>query len=263
MVSSKLSPAFKTVCGDLLTALKLSGRMNTVSLWPGAGAQSIWLAPARAVEGQEQWKTANVENQAVLLYNDIDDEADGPLQQIAPPQRIDPPKPSAAHESGMQSAERQMMMISGQFQAQMGENDTQSAASGKAIGQRKQQGDTATYHFVEHSADMLRFIGVQLLDLYPKIYDTRRALHLEGDDGERMWIKIDPDQTEAVEEINNAGGAKNPAFKFVCGGGIGILLGVGLFLALNICGVNFGNMETIVILGIPCCLGLMSSYIIF
>ncbi len=68
---------------------------------------------------------------------------------------------------------------------------------------------------------------------------------------------------EAVEEINNAGGAKNPAFKFVCGGGIGILLGVGLFLALNICGVNFGNMETIVILGIPCCLGLMSSYIIF
>ena len=165
-------------------------------------SRAPWLAPARAVEGQEQWKTANVENQAVLLYNDIDDEADGPLQQIAPPIRIDPPKPSAAHESGMQSAERQMMMISGQFQAQMGENDTQSAASGKAIGQRKQQGDTATYHFVEHSADMLRFIGVQLLDLYPKIYDTRRALHLEGDDGERMWIKIDPDQTEAVEEIN-------------------------------------------------------------
>jgi hypothetical protein len=84
----------------------------------------------------------------------------------------------------MQTAERQQMMISGQFQAQMGENDTQSAASGKAIGERQQQGETATYHFVEHMSDMERAIGVQLLDLYPKIYDTERALHVMGDDGE-------------------------------------------------------------------------------
>lgn len=162
-----------------------------------------WLAPSRAIEGQEQWKTANVDNFAVLTYNDVDDEADPSNQKIEAPQRVAQPQPSQAHEQGMQTAERQMMMISGQFQAQMGENDTQSAASGVAINERKEQGDTATYHFIEHMGDMDRYIGVQLLDLIPKIYDTKRALHIEGDDGEKSWIMIDPKQTDAVAEIEH------------------------------------------------------------
>ena len=162
-----------------------------------------WMGPARAFEGQEQWKTANRDTFAALQYNDIDDEAPEQLQRVDPPQRIDPPRVSEAHMQGMQDAERQMMMISGQFQAQMGENDTQSAASGKAIGERQKQGDTATYHFPEHMSDMKRFIGMQLLDLYPKIYDTKRALHDIGEDGEKSWIYIDPDQTDAVQELKD------------------------------------------------------------
>lgn len=160
-----------------------------------------WLASSRAVEGQEQWKTANVDNFGVLIYNDVDDEATGELQKIEAPQRIDPPRGNPGYQMAMQNAERQMMMISGQFQAQMGENDTQSAASGKAIGERQQQGDTATYHFPEHQGDMLRYIGVQLIDLIPKIYDTRRTLHILDDDGDKHWILIDPDQDEAVKEL--------------------------------------------------------------
>jgi hypothetical protein len=85
----------------------------------------------------------------------------------------------------------------------MGENDTQSAASGKAIGERKEQGDTATYHFVEHMSDMDRALGTQLLDLIPKIYDTRRALHIEGDDGEKFWVTIDPKQTDVLQELQH------------------------------------------------------------
>jgi hypothetical protein len=159
-----------------------------------------WLAPARATEGQEQWKDANINNYGVLFYNDLDEEAPEGMQQVQPPQRIDPPKGNPAYMQAMQNAERQMMMISGQFQAQMGENDTQSAASGVAIGERKQQGDTATYHFPEHQADMLRAIGMALLDLYPKIYDTKRALHVIGEDGEKFWINIDPTQAAAVQD---------------------------------------------------------------
>ena len=165
--------------------------------------KSPWLASARATEGQEQWKTANVDNFAVLLYNDIDDEAPVELQRIEPPQRISPPPVNPAYQQAMQNAERQMMMIIGQFQAQMGEDDRQSAASGKAIGERQQQGDTATYHFVEHFADMLSFIGTQLLDLYPRIYDTKRALHVMGDDNTKYWIQIDPDQNEALQELED------------------------------------------------------------
>lgn len=174
-----------------------STSVQVVALQP----KTPWVGSARAFEGQESFKDANVNNYAVLMFNDIDEEAPLELQRIEPPQRLDPPKGSPAHLQGMQDAERQMMMISGQFQAQMGENDTQSAASGKAIGERQQQGDTATYHFPEHQGDMLRFIGVQLLDLYPKIYDTKRALHVIGEDGEKSWIQIDPDQQEAVRDL--------------------------------------------------------------
>ena len=169
--------------------------------------KSPWLGSARAIEGQEQWKTANVDNFAVLVYNDIDDEAPPELQAIQPPQRIPPAPPNATYQTAMQNAERQMMMISGQFQAQMGENDQQSAASGKAINERQQQGDTATYHFPEHQSDMLKFIGKQLLDLIPKIYDTKRALHIRDEDGEKRWIQIDPGQH--FHRIRSPGGRRD------------------------------------------------------
>lgn len=163
--------------------------------------KSPWLAPARAIEGQEGWKTANVDNFAVLLYNDVDDEAEGQNQTIAPPQRINPPQGSPANQQGMVNAERQMMLISGQWQSETGQRSSQMPESGKAIGERKEQGDTATYHFVEHVSDMDRLIGIQLLDLIPKIYDTKRALHIQGDDGEKYWITIDPNQSEAVQDL--------------------------------------------------------------
>jgi Phage P22-like portal protein len=176
----------------------------SVSVQVGALApKAQWIGPARAFEGQEQWKDANVKTYAALMYNDIDEEANGAAQVIPPPQRVDPPQVSPASVQTMQAAERWGMMVTGQFQAQMGENDTQSAASGKAIGQRKAQGDTATYHFPDNMMGMYRFIGVQLLDLYPKIYDTKRALHVIGEDGEKSWLQIDPTQEGAVEELKD------------------------------------------------------------
>jgi len=163
--------------------------------------KSPFIAPARAIEGQEQFKTLNINGFPVILYNDIDDEAPTELQRIDAPQRLSPPAPSEAHERAQQTAERQMMMISGQWQQSTGQRDNQLPESGAALGERKEQGETSTYHFVEHLADMDRFIGVQLLDLIPKIYDTKRALHIEGDDGEKSWLQIDPDQADAVQEL--------------------------------------------------------------
>lgn len=156
-----------------------------------------YIGPADAFEGQEQWKDANRKNYAFLQYRHIDEEGN----PIPAPQRQEPPQTAPVYMQGMQDAERQMMAISGQFQAQLGEDDKQSASSGKAINERQRQGDTATYHFVEHQSDMLRFVGVQLLDLIPKIYDTERELHVLGDDGTKRWLKIAPDQEEALVEL--------------------------------------------------------------
>lgn len=164
--------------------------------------KSHWLVPARAVEGQDtMWKDHNVKNYSVLLWNDVDYDAPQGMEAIAKPERIDPPKPSPGWLQIGQDAERHLMMVSGQWQAQLGENDQQSAASGKAINERQEQADTATYHFNEHMTDMKRFLGVQLLDLIPKVYDTERTLQIEDEMGQRSWIMINPDQQEAVREL--------------------------------------------------------------
>lgn len=158
-----------------------------------------YVGPARAFEGQEQWKDANRKNYAFLQYNDVDDEAPEGLQEISKPERQQPPQTSPVYAEGMLDAEKQMMMASGQYQAQMGENE--NAKSGKAINERQRQGDTATYHFIEHQGDMYRNLGTQLLDLIPKIYDTPRTLHVLGEDGTKRWIKINPQSQDALKEL--------------------------------------------------------------
>lgn len=168
-----------------------------------SASKSQWLSSARAIEGQEQWKDANVKNYSNLVYNDIDDEASEGNQRIDPPVRIEPGKVPPGHAAIMQEADRWMSSISGQWQAQMGENDGQAANSGKGIAERQQQGDTATYHFPEHQSDMKRFIGVQLIDLIPKIYDTNRTLQVMDAEGKKRWLKIDPSLESPIEELQD------------------------------------------------------------
>lgn len=161
-----------------------------------------WVGPARAFEGQEQWKDANRKNYAFLAYNDVDEESDSPeLGKIDKPTRTEPPTSAPVFMQGMQDAERQLMMVTGQYQSQMGEEDMQAAASGKAINARQRQGDTVTYHFVEHQSDMIRALGVQCIDLIPKVYDTERMLQVLDDDGTKLWIRIKPGQQEAYKEL--------------------------------------------------------------
>jgi hypothetical protein len=45
-------------------------------------------------------------------------------------------------------------------------------------------------------------LGKQLIDIYPKLYDTARILHAEGEDAtEKPVIRIDPDAQEAVRRV--------------------------------------------------------------
>jgi hypothetical protein len=101
---------------------------------------------------------------------------------------------------GMQDAERWAMMATGQFQSKMGEEDQQAAASGKAINARNRQGDVATQDFAEHQADMFRLLGKMLIGIYPKLYDTKRVLHIEGEDLTKRVITIDPDAADAFKK---------------------------------------------------------------
>jgi hypothetical protein len=50
--------------------------------------------------------------------------------------------------------------------------------------------------------------------------------------------------------------------KILSGGLMGAVLGLGIFMALKVCGIHFGGIETSIIVGIPSALGILTSYVI-
>jgi hypothetical protein len=155
-------------------------------------SKTPYIAPARAIEGNlDYWETANRENHAFLPYNDIDDNG----QPIAPPTRQEPPVAAPVFEAGAQAAERDMMIVSGQYEAEMGAPSNE--VSGRAINERQRQGDRATYHFIDSQAIAIRREGQIILELIPEVYDTPRVKRIIADDGEESQVNLDPNAAAA------------------------------------------------------------------
>lgn len=157
--------------------------------------KSPWVAPSAAIEGfEEYYRTANTINHSYMPYNHRDDEGN----EIPPPARPAAPQSSPAYVEQMKIAQDEMMMVTGQYQAQMGENE--NAKSGVAINARQRQGDRATYHFIDNQAKAIRYTGKILIDLIPKIYDTKRIRRIEAKDGTIMNVTIDPKAPQAYQK---------------------------------------------------------------
>lgn len=165
-------------------------------------SKTPYIGPSRAFEmNEKEWANANTEDYAYLAYEDWAQEEGETGRAVAPPTRQEPPQPSPAYAQGMADAERWGMMVTGQWQDQQGQQNQVGPESGKAINARQRQGNVATYHFTEHQYDMYRYLGMQLIDIYPKLYDTKRILHVEGEDASKTVINIDPQATEAIQKI--------------------------------------------------------------
>jgi hypothetical protein len=160
-----------------------------------------WIAAAASIEGYENYyETANKSNHSYMPYNHIDDMG----HPIPPPARPQPPMPSPAYVQGMEIAQNEMMMASGQYQAQFGENE--NAKSGVAINARQRQGDRATYHFIDNQAIAIRRTGKILIDLIPKVYDTERVRRITAQDGRIMNVNIQPNAQQAYEKVDHPDG---------------------------------------------------------
>jgi hypothetical protein len=152
-----------------------------------------WIASARAIEGYEQtWDNANRKNFPYLPYNDIDDEGN----EVAKPERIMPPVMADAYIKGMQITQDELRATSGQFQSSYGAPGNET--SGVAIQARQRQADNATYHFVDHLANAIRYTGRIIIDLIPKIYDTQRVIKIMADDGTMTEVMLDPSAGQAL-----------------------------------------------------------------
>lgn len=158
-------------------------------------------ATPQAIEGFEDiYARANIDNISVLPWNEYDEEG----RKLSPPDRLPPPQSSPAYVQQMEIAQNEMMMVSGQYQAQMGENE--NAKSGVAINARQRQGDRATYHFIDNQAVAIRFTGKILIDLIPKVYDTKRVIRIEAKDNSIKNVTIDPNAEQALQKVDNPNG---------------------------------------------------------
>lgn len=162
-------------------------------------SKSPYMAPVEAIEGLENyWATANTQDHAYLPYNHADENGN-PIPQ---PQRQQPPSSAPAYLDGMQVAERELMMSSGQYEATFSEQGNE--VSGVSITKRQKQGERVTYHFPDALNDALRYTGVQLIDLIPKVYDTRRVMRIMAEDGQEQTVVIDPKAQQALQMKEDA-----------------------------------------------------------
>jgi len=162
--------------------------------YSGLQSKSPYVAPAQAIEGYEEyWRTANRINYSVLPYNGLDDAGN----QIAAPVRQEPPVPMPAALAGMDTASRDMQFASGQYEAEFGAKGNERSA--KALDERERASSTSTFHYVDNMAKAIRATGKQIMDLIPKVYDTRRAFTILAEDGTSLEMIVDPSAAEAVK----------------------------------------------------------------
>lgn len=153
-----------------------------------------FIATVAAIENLETyWETANTVNHSVLPYNGKDD--DGNPEPM--PERAQPPVMAQAYIQGMQIAQQEMSMVSGQYAGNFGDQQNAPEISGRALQERQRRGENATYHYIDNLAVGIRFTGKILIDLIPKIYDTPRVIRIIGEDGEESHVQLDPQAAQA------------------------------------------------------------------
>ena len=173
--------------------------------WTSQEAEMLALAPKAPFIGyggqfegyENQWKTANTTNWPYLEVNP--DVTDGQGGVLPLPQRSLPPMAQTGLIQAKMGASDDIKSTTGQYDTSLGA--TSNERSGKAILAREKQSDTGTYHYVDNLARAVRYCTRQIVDLIPKIYDTRRVARIIGVDGETDHAEIDPEQEMPVKKI--------------------------------------------------------------
>lgn len=157
-----------------------------------------WLASAEATDGHPEWATAHEARHSTLFWNAYNDDGN----QLPKPERITPAVVPAGLMQDAQQSEHDIQASMGMYAASIGQPSNEK--SGRAIMARQREGDTATFHYQDNQARAIRFLGRQLVDLIPKVYDTKRTIRLLGEDGKAAEAEHDPE----LQGANTKQGAK-------------------------------------------------------
>lgn len=173
---------------------------RSLNYWRTATTEAIALAPKAPwvvaegqIEGYETfYQNANIANYSHLPYKPTTIAG----VMVPPPTRNSVEPPVQAMSMASQQAADDMKAVTGVYDQR--QEDARDA-SGKAIIARQRQGDTSNFNYIDNLSRSIKYLGVILLDLIPKIYDAPRVIRIiHGDDS-----------TEIVK-INQPSGEKDP-----------------------------------------------------
>lgn len=155
-----------------------------------------WIMEEGQVEGYEnRWREANTKSLPYLLYRATSVSG----KPAPPPQRQQFAAPPAGVLQAKIGAAQDMQAVTGvRWDATMQER--MNDESGKALRELKRVGDIGNFHYVDNLARSLKFTGEILIDLIPKIYDTRRVLMILREDDSEEQVTIDPNLPQAHQQ---------------------------------------------------------------
>ena len=168
--------------------------------------KSPWIAPASAIGPyKDLWDRASIDSRAVLPFQDWDAENQRAVQA---PFRTPLAINLQSHIQAAQQAKEDIQASIGMYQANLGAPSNES--SGVAIESRKQQGEASTSHFQSHLAVSIAACGRIVLDMLPKLVDTKRQMRILGFDGTPGDVTLDPQQPQPAMETPDGGISINP-----------------------------------------------------
>lgn len=106
----------------------------------------------------------------------------------AKPERVTPAPLPAGLVQLTQLMSDDMKATTGQYDASLGAKSNET--SGVAIAARQEQGNQATYHYVDNLEHSLEHLGRILLKMMPKVYDTERTMRIQTEDDSEKEVTI-------------------------------------------------------------------------
>ena len=186
-IESVESVPVRCVRVDSPNSLFLAGR-GMIPTHNTAATENVALSPKapfivdhRQIKGFErEWEDANVTNRMFIRYNAV--------AGLPKPQREQQTQVPAAIIGMLNQTAFDIEDHLGRYESSKGEASNER--SGKAIQARIQQSDKGTYTFVDNLTRAIVYAGRQIIDLIPKIYDTERALRIQGETGEQSVVTV-------------------------------------------------------------------------
>ena len=147
-----------------------------------------FLVTPKQISGHEsQWNEAHKKNFPYLLVN-YDEKAPGWPKREAPPQA------SNGMIERIQSTDQEMRDTVGLQKASLGMQSNER--SGRAIIERKKEGDVGTFAFIDNLSRSVEHLGRVLVDIAPGILDTERVVRLGLEDGKQEFVTVNKEVNE-------------------------------------------------------------------